>query len=98
MHLPLRWVAILYGRVPVDFAITSGVHTHEDVVKGVMAGDNVTMLASELLRNGVERIGQIDHPDAWQHEPNQRGQTGCLRAGQLYACSRFVATRFRLAY
>jgi dihydroorotate dehydrogenase (fumarate) len=59
MRLPLRWVAILYGRVPVDFAITSGVHTHLDVIKGLMAGANVTMMASELLRNGVERITDI---------------------------------------
>jgi len=59
LRLPLRWVAILHGRVPVDFAITSGVHTHEDVLKGMMAGAKVTMLASELLRNGVERMGQI---------------------------------------
>lgn len=59
LRLPLRWVAILYGRVPVDFAITSGVHSHEDVLKGVMAGANVTMMASELLRNGVGRIGDI---------------------------------------
>jgi dihydroorotate dehydrogenase (fumarate) len=59
LRLPLRWVAILYGRIAVDFAITSGVHTHEDVLKGVMAGANVTMMASELLRNGVQRIDQI---------------------------------------
>jgi dihydroorotate dehydrogenase (fumarate) len=59
MRLPLRWVSILYGRVPVDFAITSGVHTYTDVLKGLMAGANVTMMASELLRNGVERITTI---------------------------------------
>lgn len=59
MRLPLRWVAILYGRVPVDFAITSGVHTHEDVLKGMMAGARVTMMASELLRNGIDRITEI---------------------------------------
>lgn len=59
LRLPLRWVAILYGRVPVDLAITSGVHTYQDVLKGLMAGARVTMMASELLENGVERIGQI---------------------------------------
>ncbi|CAN5814845.1 dihydroorotate dehydrogenase-like protein [soil metagenome] len=59
LRLPLRWVAILAGRVPVDFAITSGVHTYEDVLKGLMAGAKVTMMASELLRNGVGRIGEI---------------------------------------
>ncbi|MFQ5341354.1 MAG: dihydroorotate dehydrogenase-like protein [Anaerolineae bacterium] len=59
MRLPLHWVAILYGRVPVDLAITSGVHTHEDVLKGLMAGANITMMASELLRYGIQRIGEV---------------------------------------
>jgi dihydroorotate dehydrogenase (fumarate) len=59
LRLPLRWAAILYGRVAVDIAITSGVHTHEDVLKGMMAGARVTMMASELLRNGVQRISEI---------------------------------------
>jgi dihydroorotate dehydrogenase (fumarate) len=59
LTLPLRWVAILHGRVPVDFAITSGVHTVEEVLKGLMAGAKVTMMASELLKNGIPRIGQI---------------------------------------
>lgn len=59
LRLPLRWVAILHGRVATDFAITSGVHTHEDVLKGMMAGAKVVMMASELLRHGVGRIGEI---------------------------------------
>ena len=59
MRLPLRWVAILYGRVKVDFAITSGIHSHTDVLKGLMAGANVTMMASELMHNGIGRIGEI---------------------------------------
>ncbi|HHX63995.1 MAG TPA: dihydroorotate dehydrogenase-like protein [Chloroflexi bacterium] len=59
LRLPLRWVAILYGRVPVDMAITTGVHTYRDVLKGLMAGARVTMMTSELLQNGVERIGEI---------------------------------------
>lgn len=57
--LPLRWVAILYGRVPVDFAITSGVHTYRDVLKSMMAGASVAMVASELLQNGLGRIEHI---------------------------------------
>ncbi|MBX7222270.1 MAG: dihydroorotate dehydrogenase-like protein [Blastocatellia bacterium] len=59
LRLPLRWVAILYGRVPVDFAITSGVHTHEDVLKGLMAGAAVTMMTSELLQHGLKRINEV---------------------------------------
>jgi dihydroorotate dehydrogenase (fumarate) len=59
MRLPLHWAAILYGRVPVDIAITSGVHSHLDVIKAVMAGASVTQMASELLVNGVGRVTQI---------------------------------------
>ena len=59
LRLPLRWVAILHGRMAVDFAISTGMHTTEDVLKGLMAGAKVTMMASELLQNGVDRIGQI---------------------------------------
>lgn len=59
LRLPLRWVAILYGRLMTDFAITTGIHNAQDVLKGLMAGAKVTMMASELLRNGVGRIDEI---------------------------------------
>ena len=59
LRLPLRWIAILYGRIEADFALTSGVHTSTDVVKAIMAGANVTMMASELLRHGVDRLTTI---------------------------------------
>ena len=59
LRLPLRWVAILYGRLSADLAITSGIHTSHDVIKGLMAGAKVTMMASELLQKGVRRIGQV---------------------------------------
>jgi dihydroorotate dehydrogenase (fumarate) len=59
LRLPLRWIAILYGRVGTDLGLTTGVHTAEDVLKGLMAGASVTMMASELLRNGVGRLREI---------------------------------------
>jgi dihydroorotate dehydrogenase (fumarate) len=59
MRLPLRWIAILYGRLAVDFALTTGVHTAQDALKGVAAGASVVQMASELLRNGSGRIGEI---------------------------------------
>jgi dihydroorotate dehydrogenase (fumarate) len=61
MRLPLRWIALLYGRVEADFALTSGIHTTEDVLKGIMAGASVTMLASALLESGVRRISDLIH-------------------------------------
>ncbi|MBI3942425.1 MAG: dihydroorotate dehydrogenase-like protein [Chloroflexi bacterium] len=59
LRLPLRWIAILYGRVDLDFALTSGVHNAEDVLKAMMAGANVAMLASELITRGPERLTSI---------------------------------------
>jgi dihydroorotate dehydrogenase (fumarate) len=59
MRLPLRWVAILYGKINASLAITSGVHNYEDVLKSMMAGANVAMLCSELLKNGISRISEI---------------------------------------
>lgn len=59
LRLPLRWIGLLYGRVKVDFALTTGVHTAGDAIKGVMAGASAVMLASELLAHGPERLGEI---------------------------------------
>jgi dihydroorotate dehydrogenase (fumarate) len=59
MRLPLRWIAILHGRLDVDLALTTGVHTADDALKSVAAGAVVVQMASELLRNGVGRIGEI---------------------------------------
>jgi len=69
LRLPLRWVAILYGRLMADLAITTGIHTSQDVLKGLMAGAKVTMMASELLQNGIRRIGAIlDEIRSWMSE------------------------------
>lgn len=59
LRLPLRWIAILYGRVDADLALTTGVHTATDVLKGLAAGASVTMMASELLQKGIGRIGEV---------------------------------------
>jgi dihydroorotate dehydrogenase (fumarate) len=52
----LHWVAVLYGNVNADMAISGGVHTAEDVVKSMMAGAQVSMMTSALLRNGIEYL------------------------------------------
>ncbi len=59
LRLPLRWIAILYGRIQADFALTSGVHTAEDLIKAIMAGASVAMIASALLRQGVHHAARI---------------------------------------
>ncbi len=57
--LRLHWVAIIFGRVGADLAITGGVHSAQDVLKAVMAGACVTMMTSALLRNGIEHLGVV---------------------------------------
>lgn len=59
LRLPLRWISILQGEVNADFALTSGVHSHEGVLKAMMAGAKAAMMTSELLQNGIGRIPVI---------------------------------------
>ncbi len=69
MRLPMRWIAILYGKVKASLAATSGIHTAEDVLKMLMAGADVTMMASSLLKHGPQRITEIlTQLDQWMLE------------------------------
>src|SRR4030095_2954221 len=60
LRLPLTWIGILYGRLRASLAATSGVHGAEDVIKLLMAGADVTMLCSSLLRHGVGHLNVIE--------------------------------------
>jgi dihydroorotate dehydrogenase (fumarate) len=69
LRLPLRWISILNGKLNADFALTSGVHMYKDVLKAMMAGARVAMMASSLLHNGEQIIGQIlNDLDVWMHD------------------------------
>jgi len=57
--LRIRWTAILFSKVDTDIAVTGGVHTVEDVIKSIMAGANVTMLASSLLDKEISYISSL---------------------------------------
>jgi len=57
--LPLRWMALLYGRVEADLALTTGIHTGVDLLKAVMAGATIGMVASEFIAKGVERAQEM---------------------------------------
>jgi dihydroorotate dehydrogenase (fumarate) len=60
MRLPLRWIALLYGRLKADLAATSGIHNGRDAVKMLMAGADVTMLCSALIRRGIPYITLVE--------------------------------------
>ena len=59
MRLPLRWIAILYGKVQADLGLTTGVHNADDLIKAILAGASATMVTSELLQHGIDRIPDI---------------------------------------
>jgi dihydroorotate dehydrogenase (fumarate) len=69
LRLPLRWIAILHGRVDCSLAATTGVHSASDALKVLLAGADVAMMASALLRHGPERLATVlADLDAWLDE------------------------------
>jgi dihydroorotate dehydrogenase (fumarate) len=60
LRLPLRWIAILYREVPASLAASTGVHTAADAVKVLMAGADVAMMTSALLRHGPEHLRAVE--------------------------------------
>ena len=69
LRLPLRWISILYGSLHADLALTTGVHGATEVLKAMMAGAKVAMMASSLLHNGPGRITAIlEDLQIWMHE------------------------------
>jgi len=59
LRLPLCWIGILDGRIHGSLAASSGIHTATDVLKLLMVGADVTMLASELMLNGIDRLRSL---------------------------------------
>ena len=59
IRLPLLWIAVLYGRIPVSLAATTGVHGAKELIKYILAGADVGMCASALLQHGIPWIKDI---------------------------------------
>ena len=57
--LRLHWIAVLYGNIKADLALTGGVHSHTDVVKAMMAGARVAMMTSALLKRGISYLDTL---------------------------------------
>jgi len=70
LRLPLRWIAILRGRLPdTSLAATSGVHTGGDAVKALLVGADVAMMTSALITHGPEHVGRVEREMlAWLDE------------------------------
>jgi dihydroorotate dehydrogenase (fumarate) len=67
--LRLHWVAMLYGQVRADLAVTGGVHSGLDVVKVLLAGGATAMMTSALLKHGIDRVtGVLAELTEWVNE------------------------------
>jgi len=58
-RLPLRWVAIMYGKLRASLAATGGIHTADDAAQMILAGADVTMMCAALLTNGIEHLAAV---------------------------------------
>lgn len=69
IKVPLRHIALLYGRINADLAITSGVHSGADAVKAILAGASVVQTASALLMNGIPYLStMLREIEGWMDE------------------------------
>jgi dihydroorotate dehydrogenase (fumarate) len=57
--LRLHWIAVIYGHIKADLALTGGVHSATDVIKAMMAGSKVAMMTSALLKRGITFLDTI---------------------------------------
>jgi dihydroorotate dehydrogenase (fumarate) len=101
MRVPLRWIAILSGHLKASLAATSGIHRATDVLKMLMAGADVTMLCSTLIRHGVGHVQTIEKDlVAWMQEHEYESVTqlkGSLSQKNCPAPSAFERAQYMKA-
>ncbi len=105
LRLPLTWIGILYARVKASLAATSGIHSHEDAIKMLMVGADVTMMCSALLRHGIFYLKDVEKGlREWmeQHEyesvQQMKGSMSQLRCADPSAFERAQYMRAIKAY
>jgi dihydroorotate dehydrogenase (fumarate) len=79
MRVPLRWVALLYGKLRASLAATSGIHRASDILKMLMAGADATMLCSALIRHGPRQISVIERDLVAWMEDHEYGSVAQLK-------------------
>lgn len=79
MRLPLRWIGILYGKLRANLAATTGVYQASDIIKMVLAGADVTMLCSVLMRHGIAHIRRLEEEVSQWMEENKHSSLSELK-------------------
>jgi dihydroorotate dehydrogenase (fumarate) len=98
LRLPLRWIALLHGREPLQLAASGGVHRGTDVVRLLMAGACCTQVVGALLRHGPQRLlGLRDELNLWLAEHEYacvRDLVGCMAQSQAPDPSHYERTPY----
>ncbi len=84
LRLPLRWIAILHGRVKTSLALSGGVHSGVDALKGLKAGADVTMMMAALLHHGPGFIGTVRQQMLEWMEANEYGSVEQLKGSMSH--------------
>ncbi len=84
MRLPLRWIAILYGKIKADLAATTGVYSDKDVIKMIMAGASVTQMLSSLLKFGIGHIADVTTQVLYWMEINEYESLEQMKGSMSY--------------
>lgn len=94
-RLPLRWIAILHGRLKASLAASTGVHTAEDVAKMILAGADVAMMTSALIKNGpdharvvLDGLTEILEAKGYKSVADMRGALSHLNSAEPAAFER----------
>lgn len=62
----LRWIAIIHGHIKADIALSGGVHSHEDIIKGIMVGAKTVQVVSALLKHGPGHLAtMLENFERW---------------------------------
>ena len=98
LRLRLHWIALLSPYLRPQLALTGGVHTAEDVVKGIMAGAQVVMMTSALLKHGIEYLEVLESDLlTWlkAHDYHSIGDLrGCMNSASVADPSAFTRANY----
>jgi len=78
-RLPLRWIAILYGRLKASLAATGGIDFPDGVLKALLVGADAVEIASALYRHGVEHVRPLLDGIAYWMETNDFGSVAKMK-------------------
>jgi len=98
LNLPLRWIAVLRDQIDGSIAATTGVHTADDVIKALLVGADVTMMASAILRGGPGHVASVlSAVEAWLTDHDYRSVTqlkGSMSLGSVPDPESFVRANY----